>query len=349
MGERVRQNRASTYSTHTRRSFAASIVAGAALGFSPARAQTAAIPAGAEPLVSYHTARGGRSLVIARNGLVRIDSHVGPRAGKTPIAEASSAYVALLAAALVADRFLDLDEPVSYSISEFALSPLKARMTLRHLLGRTSAIPAGASGIASDAIVAEPTGMPGETFNPRDAGLVLFCEVARRKLALRGLEADPAVYLQRRVLAPIGADDIAFSYGDDGWARLADGVEASASALLAAGELVRRGGVWRARWLVDPTTISECAVGNAATSRAGLGWWLGAGAPVAPDDPLRAITDIWQFGPALPPDLLMAAGKGGQRLFVLPTRRIVAARTANPASDADWSDAAFLRLLLATL
>jgi CubicO group peptidase (beta-lactamase class C family) len=114
-------------------------------------------------------------------------------------------------------------------------------------------------------------------------------------------------------------------------------------------ELMRRGGIWRARWLIDPETVSESAVTNGVSSRAGLGWWLGAGPPLAPDDPLRAVSDLWQFGPGLPTDLMMAAGQGGQRLYVLPTRRIVAARLGDPDAAATWSDVAFLRHLLATL
>jgi hypothetical protein len=320
--------------------------AASAFAVAPAGAQT---PPMAEPLIAHHAAHGGRALTILRNGIVRVESYAGPRTAPAPLGEASSALCTALAAAMAADRMLELGEPAALTLSEFSTSPLKSGTLVRHLLARTCGIPAAAAGSTAAALAAEPITPPGQVFDPTDAGLVLFAELARRKLAARGLEGDPAYYLQRRVLDPIGAVDVTFERGVEGLARLGDGAEASGPALAAFGELIRRGGIWRARWLIDPETVSECAVTNGVSSRAGLGWWLGAGPPLSPDDPLRAVSDLWQFGPGLPTDLMMAAGHGGQRLYILPTRRIVAARLGDPVAGASWSDAAFLRHLLATL
>ena len=283
-----------------------------------------------------------------RNGVTRLEAYSPAGVDQTaPLDEAGAAFVAALAAAMVDDRLLELGEPVAMTLGDWAFSPMKAVMLVRHLLSRTTGISTRSlrAQTVQDAIVAEPTTMPGTTFDPYDAGLLIFTEVARRKLVARGLEADPVTYLQRRVLEPVGAGGVRFERGPDGWSRLADGAIASAPAWAAYGELIRRGGVWRARWLVDNAALSEATVATGATSRYGFGWWLGAGAPTAPNDPLRAVTDLWDLGPrALPVDLLMAAGGRGQRLYIIPSRRLVAARLAT--SGADYSDAAFLRLLL---
>ncbi|MBU6374339.1 MAG: serine hydrolase [Alphaproteobacteria bacterium] len=340
----------------SRRGFVLGAGAFAAAAFDAPQAAAQAASAGTLPgagatttaaeqtLLAYHAARGGRGLTVWRNGVSRIEMRAEAAA---PLGEASSAFCMALAAALARDRMLDIAEPVAMSLSEFA-TPLKTSITVRHLLGRTCGLRAPASGLVTDALVTDPIAAPGALFDPNDAGLMIFAEVARRKLATRGLEADPADYLNRRVLAPVGAGAVRFAPDPRGWGRIADGAESSATALAAFGELIRRGGVWRARWLLDRETVSESQVANGATSRAGLGWWLGAGAPLGPDDPLRAVSDLWQFGPGLPTDLLMAAGHGGQRLYVIPSWRIVAARTAAPEATG-FSDVAFLRALRAAL
>lgn len=294
-----------------------------------------------QALVTLHAAQGGRGLTVWRNGIARIDMRAEAIA---PLGEVSGALCMALAAALARDRMLDIGEPVAMTLSEFAASPQTTPIVVRHLLARTSGLRMPASGLAADVLTAPPIAPPGTVFDPADAGLLVFTEVARRKLVVRGLEADPTDYLTRRVLAPVGAGAIRFARDGSGWGRLIDGAESSATALAAYGELIRRGGVWRARWLLDRETVSESLVANGATSRAGLGWWLGAGAPLGPGDPLRAVSDLWQFGPGLPTDLLMAAGRGGQRLYVIPSWRVVAARTANPEA-VGWSDVAFLRAL----
>jgi hypothetical protein len=56
-------------------------------------------------------------------------------------------------------------------------------------------------------------------------------------------------------------------------------------------------------------------------------------------------TDHLIQAPDLPHDLLMAAGTGGQRLYVLPSQGMVAVRFGHNTGP-DYRDDAFLRLLL---
>ena len=55
------------------------------------------------------------------------------------------------------------------------------------------------------------------------------------------------------------------------------------------------------------------------------------------------------MNPPAPGDAVMAAGEGGQRLYIIPSAGLVAARLARSLSSRDWSDAAFLTLVVRDL
>jgi hypothetical protein len=88
--------------------------------------------------------------------------------------------------------------------------------------------------------------------------------------------------------------------------------------------------------------MREALRGSFAESRAGFGLWLGAIARSRSD--LNVDTDIWRAQSPAPTDLAMAAGAGGQRLYVVPSAGLVIVRQAR-GGNAQWSDAQFLSLV----
>jgi hypothetical protein len=60
-------------------------------------------------------------------------------------------------------------------------------------------------------------------------------------------------------------------------------------------------------------------------------------------------TDLADAGAAIPRDLVMAAGAGDQRLYVIASRKLVVVRQArlDLRAPGRWSDAAFAELALA--
>ena len=105
--------------------------------------------------------------------------------------------------------------------------------------------------------------------------------------------------------------------------------------------------------LVDPVAFAEQFRGSAAHPGYGLTWWLPH--PSATPDPVTAGSDIGRRAAELPKDLVVAAGAGDQRLYVIPSRKLVIVRQARldlasfgPNADPArrWSDADFLKLLL---
>ncbi|MCR6646292.1 MAG: hypothetical protein NVV62_18155 [Terricaulis sp.] len=74
--------------------------------------------------------------------------------------------------------------------------------------------------------------------------------------------------------------------------------------------------------------------------RAAMGLWLAH--EERRDPPVES--DIWRTNHPAPADLAMAAGEGGQRLYIIPSAGLIVARQARE-NTARWSDAQFLTLL----
>jgi CubicO group peptidase (beta-lactamase class C family) len=339
----------------TRRSAVARFLGGLAASAVSGAAHAQVQPRFARPAL-YSAGRGGVSLVIMRNGVI-LDDHY-PNGGGPDVAHdlgsGSKAFAGVMAAQLVRHRLLELDEPVALTIGGWGADPRKSNATVRQLLNLTSAIGvgyvAGEAPPTLTAISAAAQAEPGQLFLFDNAPHQIFAELVRRKLFAAGRGEDPAAYFTQGVLEPIGCAPVTWKRDADGTPWLATGAACTARAWAAFGEFVRRRGVWRARTLVSTRILDEMVQGSPASGlRYGLGWWL-ASAPSTPaGHPALSISDIWREGAGLPPDVLMAAGEGGQRLFVVPSRRLVIVRqaVASEAQRAAWSDTAFLRLVLA--
>jgi hypothetical protein len=189
----------------------------------------------------------------------------------------------------------------------------------------------------------QPRQPPGTEFSDDAASYLLFAEIARRKLTARGREPDPARYLTTRTLLPIGCVPIGWARANEGLPRFDDGAAVSARGWAQAGELIRRQGVWRAQQLANADALGEAMRGSFAESRAGFGLWL-AGRGRGRDN-FQIETDLWRTASSAPIDLAMAAGQGGQRLYIAPTDGMVIVRQARSLTGSSWSDAQFLSLI----
>jgi hypothetical protein len=122
-----------------------------------------------------------------------------------------------------------------------------------------------------------------------------------------------------------------------------DGASLSPRAWAAWGELMRRVGIWRARQIVAGAALRDACRGSFLQPRYGFGIWLAWPAPQ--DAPGFPRSDLWSPRARPPSDLVMAASMRGDRLFVLPSQRLVVARQSRDSGNS-WSDAEFIRLLI---
>jgi CubicO group peptidase (beta-lactamase class C family) len=296
--------------------------------------------------VRYSAEHGGVTFLVVRHGVVLAEDYVdGSRDTRWPIGAGTRAFAPLLAASLIEDRLLTLDEPVALTLGDWGAHPVKNSISVRALLSGTSGLGYG-RGQRHDlatAIALEPQDNPGARFIDDAAAYVLFAEIAKRKLTSRGVESDPARWLTSRTLLPIGCVPIGWMRDDNG-ARFDTGASVSARGWAQAGELIRREGVWRAQQLADDNALREAVRGSFAESRAGFGLWLAA--PGRNRDEMSLESDLWRAASPAPTDLAMAAGEGGQRLYFSPSEGVVIVRQSRTqARNAQWSDAQFLSLV----
>jgi len=299
----------------------------------------------------YSSERGGVSFMVVRHGIVLAEDYPGgsPEA-RWQIGEATRMFAPLLAASLADDRLLSLDEPVALTLGDWGAHPVKNSISIRALLSGTSGIAFGQRDQRdlNTALMLEPIDNPGARFVDSAAAYVVFTEIARRKLLGAGGEIDPARYLTSRTLLPIGCVPISWTRSADGAPLFDNGAALSASGWAAAGELMRREGVWRAQRLTDDAVLREAVRGSFAEARAGFGLWLAA--PGRSRDDLNVDSDLWRSNDSVPLDLAMAAGSGGQRLYFSPGEGIVIVRQSRSLEgNRNWSDAQFLSLVMRAL
>jgi CubicO group peptidase (beta-lactamase class C family) len=307
-----------------------------------ARAQTSGRFSAAARFSAEH---GGAALVIVRNGIVLAEDYpAGNPDTRLPLGAATRALAALLAAQMVRDELLRLDEPAALVLGEWGADAFKSIITARTLLNGTSGLAfahGGPQDLAS-ALALTPTAQVGAQFINDPAPFVIFTELARRKLTAAGVDPDPAMYLTARTLVAIGCTPIGWARSADGAAHFDSGAFVTARGWASVGELVRRGGVWRAEQLADTYALGDALRGSPAEPRAGFGFWLAAPSR----QPISCNSDLWRAQSPAPIDLAMAAGDGGQRLYVVPSRSLVIARlSSSDAPNPQWSDAQFLSLL----
>jgi CubicO group peptidase (beta-lactamase class C family) len=294
----------------------------------------------------YSADRNGAALIIVRHGVVLHEDYPdGAAPTRWPIGAGTRVFMPLLAASLVNDRLMNLDEAVAMTLGDWGAHPVKSTISIRSLLSGASGIRFGRGDThdLATAIAAEPSDPPGTRFSDDEAAYLVFVEIARRKLESRGREPDPARYLTNRTLLPIGCVPIGWLRDRAGAPRFDTGAAVSARGWAQAGELIRREGVWRAQQIADGNTLREAVRGSFAEARAGFGLWLAASGRF--QGSVDVDTDLWRGSSPAPIDLAMAAGAGGQRLYLAPAEGIVIARLARSEDDRNWSDSQFLSLL----
>jgi CubicO group peptidase (beta-lactamase class C family) len=246
-----------------------------------------------------------------------------------------------------ADGLLTLDEPVSQTLHEWSGDPRRASITIRQLLSLTSGIDGGV-GLNppgySEAITAAVTAEPGMRFQYGAALFQIFGEVLKRKLASRGETVND--YLRRRLLEPIGIRVGFWRGASQGEPQLPSGAYLSAREWAKWGEFIRQGGMWNGQQVLPKAALSECFVGTPANPAYGLTWWLNADVPPELRSTIRQLRDNLGGMERVPglEGMLIAAGAFKQRLYVIPSRRMVVVRYGNSVGP-QFDDARFLGLL----
>jgi CubicO group peptidase (beta-lactamase class C family) len=262
----------------------------------------------------------------------------------------------MAALAAAHDGLLRLDDPVSDTITEWKNDPRKSRITIRQLLSQTDGIE-GASSLQrattrdrNTMAIGLPTlAEPGTAFIYGPSHLQIFSELLRRKLGGRSTIA----YFERHVSDRLGLGRLTYKKDGRGNPLPATGFELTAREWARLGELVLGNGNYRWRQIVPANLLREALAGSQPNPSYGLTFWLNAQAANGREADLERMLDLpWQSAQwtdvcickDAPPDMVAALGSHYQRLFIIPSLKAIVVRQG---SEAQFSDAHFLRLLLA--
>ncbi len=302
---------------------------------------------------AYSEEERGYGIVVMVDGRVVFEQYarnISP-ARTSLLASGTKSFVGPLAIAAQADGLLRLDEPVSETLHEWSADPRRAGITIRQLLTLTSGIEAGVNlepPSYAESVTARVTAEPGSRFQYGAAPFQIFGEVLRRKLAPSG--ETVAQYLKRRLLDPVGIQTGFWRGMGQGEPQLPSGAYMNAREWAKFGDFIRRGGEWNGQQILPREEVEAMFRGTEANPAYGLTWWLNV--DISPE--LRA--EVRQlrnnFGamervPGLE-GMVTAAGAFKQRLYIIPSRRMVVARLGNSVGP-QFDDARFLGLLTGTI
>ena len=319
-------------------------------------AQARITPEQCAAAVGLSDSKRGVSVLVLDHGKPVCERYTGgSSADAYELWSGTKSFIGILAAAAVQDGLMTLDERASTTLTEWQSDPVKTTITLRQLLSMASGQPSkiGLPPTYRGALDVALVAAPGARFIYGATPLQTFGEVMRRKLIARGQSGDLAAYLGKRVLAPIGLKYKSWRRGTDGNVLTPQGLAMTAREWAKLGEFVRAGGKVDGKAIVDPATFAALFVPSPANPSYGLTWWLPH--PSIVPDPVTAATDIGRRASELPTDLVVAAGAGDQRLYVIPSMGLTIVRqaqidliglAAGRVDRSGWSDADFLELLI---
>lgn len=300
----------------------------------------------------YSAQRRGISFLVQQGDRILFEDYPGGRADRThELASGTKSFSGVLAAAMVQDGLLALDEPCADTLSEWGADPARRTATIRSLLNLSSGVGGGSLGRPSTyaASVAQPfAGAPG-VFRYGPAPFQVFGEIVRRKLAAAGRSDDVLAFMNERLFQPAGVTHGPWRR-QAGQPNLPSGARFDARNWARFGAFVQGGGRIHGRAIVDGTALADCFRPTPANPGYGLTWWLLRPGLVPPDP--RSPIDASAAALAGLPTVTMAAGAGDQRLYLIPDHDLVVVRQATGIlagrrrGGPVWSDADFLRLVL---
>jgi CubicO group peptidase (beta-lactamase class C family) len=201
-----------------------------------------------------------------------------------------------------------------------------------------------------DALTLEPVHEPGTHFEYAQSAVSLLAAMVGRAAG-----EDVEAFAQRELMGPLGIEPGTWRWTRDRAGNVAGfmGVNMRPDDFGRLGELLRRGGTWRGRRLIDEGVVRTAL--TPTRTNACYGWliWLNAGAPcVGPTISERPVRPQRRF-PGLPTDLYTFSGLFGQLVTVMPRQELVVVRTGQDpglvfAGGTSWEHELY-RLVLASI
>lgn len=316
--------------------------------FAPA-AET--LPAqGIQAAAAYSAAHGGHALLIKQNGKILHESYTNGHTKSEPhrIYSGTKAFWGLTAFAAEKDGLFSFDERVADTITEWKGDKRKSQITVRQLLDFSHGLEPmfglhenTFADRTAAALKAKVVGTPGKSFIYGPAALQVFHELLARKLQRK---QTPTRYLERKVLGPLGLGSQRYLPDKHGAPLLAAGFMQTARQWSELGT-----------WMLKHEEVLMRLQGSSANAAFAFGFWNNhaAKSKAAREVDAEAMLDkkwpqqSWRnacLSRSAPADLIACIGSYGQRLYIIPSMKLVIVRLAK---DSKPNDAQMLRLLFA--
>lgn len=276
--------------------------------------------------VAYAEANQSQALIISQNGKILVEKYFDGYDKNSPhmLASGSKTFLGLTALAAVDEGKLNLDDHARKYFPEWANDRQKSKITVRQLLTMSSGVEAGKF---SENRKGEPgwqelttkpmEAEPGTKYHYGPVHINLGAYVVEKALKNESFEG----YLKRKILDPLGIQVSWRMRYQDGHPQVAGGAFMTAPDWIKLGEMLRQKGVYQGKRILSEAAVKSLVQPSATNANYGLTCWL-----VPDGEKVMSNSDRRALPSWAPSDFFMAAGMGKQRLYIVPSRGIVAVR-----------------------
>jgi CubicO group peptidase (beta-lactamase class C family) len=270
----------------------------------------------------------------------------------------NKSITSLMTGIVLADgKIKSIDEPLGDMLPEWK-GDARKDITLRHLLTMSSGLhnPSMAKGewaamsiMLSDNVEQTALGLPmekmrGTAFKYNNANPQIVGAVLRRALG----KESYASYLSRTLWCGVGnAPATLWSESEDGAPRFYAGLNASLYDWARIGQMVLEQGKVGDKQVVPADWIKAMTTPSATNPHYGFLTWLGSPADGTREYSPEAGMVAKHSAPYAAKDVIFFDGFGGQRVYIIPSAKLVIARTGE--TDMEFDDAPLVNLALSGL
>jgi CubicO group peptidase (beta-lactamase class C family) len=337
----------------------------AATVHTPRITNTLAETAAFQNAADYSASHNGDAVMVMRDGQIVFERYVGSynRDDLHVLASGTKSFSCAFMLAAEGDHYLSRNDTVSDVITEWKSDPNKSKASVLQVLSLQSGLstnpdysPADVADLDTYQLaIDDPANYaPGQAFIYDPIAFQAFALMFERKTA----NMDPIAYLQTKIFSKLGISDSDYFWQRDAedHPQMAGGSSFSAPVWARYGQMILQNGTWQGTRVLPAQGVKDCVTyPNPAYLGYGITWWLNRDVGDTYDPsidviPADGVADSGghQIAPHVPADMIMAAGTGHQRMYLLPTQRMVVIRLAPLTTETDeWSDDEFLSRLLA--
>jgi len=337
------------------------LVAGGPLIDTPTAAEHALSAAALRQAVAYAEESGTHALIVYHDDAIELERYY-PGYGASHISSTQSMHksvLAILVGIAIEEGFLgSIDDPAAKYLPEWA-DDERAKITLRQMLRQTSGIDFATFGI-------NPLGgffqlMLGADVTPAALNLPLEVEPGTRFDYTSAIAQDMgliiqratgmryAEYLSQALWTHLGAGDayVVLDSEQHGMARTSCCLEATPRAWLHVGLLHLNDGRIGDEQVVPAQWMHDIAVAGKHNPNYGYFTWLGTEYELYRTYNRKTSTRVVHSEPFVADDVRFFDGFGGQRVYIVPSRRLVIVRIGDLAMN--WDDSYLVNLLVRDL